>query len=87
MHERIAQCPAADPPSAAQEHQEKARADVPQRAAESVVGGEAHPERGRVVQLVPLPRPLPSSVPVGLRGGSSRQGPLRRSRVHAVAIA
>ena len=53
----------------------QARKDVPQHAAEQVtarkqpqtevlagpLGGEALPEHGRVVHLVPLSRPLPSS--------------------------
>ena len=82
MRRRKAQCPAAGPPSAAQGHQEKARADVPQRAAEPVLGGEALPELGRVVQLVPLTRPFPSSGPVGRCGAYSRLGPSRRSSVH-----
>ena len=54
----------------------QARADVPQRAAEPVLGGEALPERGRVVHHVPLPRPLPSSGAVR-HGAWTRQGPLR----------
>ena len=75
-HERTAQCPAAGPPSAAQEHQEQARADVPQHAAEPALGGEALPERGRVVHIVPFPRPLPSSFAVRY-GAWTRQGSLR----------
>ena len=35
-HERTAQCPATDPPSAAQKHRVHARKDVPQHAAEPV---------------------------------------------------
>ena len=72
-HERIAECRATDPPSAAQERREfaptvQARKDAPRRAAEPVSasrrpqaevlagppGGEALPERGRVVHLVCL---------------------------------
>ena len=95
-HERIAQCPATDPPSAAQEHRVQARKDVPHNAAEPVsarqrpqtevlagpLGGEALPERGRVELLVPLPRPLPSSGAVRC-GVWTRQGKWRRSSVHA----
>ena len=77
MHERIAQCPATDPPSAAQEHQAQARKDVPQHAAEPALGGEALPERGRVVHHVPLSRPLPSSVAREEWCNWTRQGPLR----------
>ena len=39
------------------------------------------PERGRVVLLVPTPRPLPSSVSVELKGACTQQGPCGRSDV------
>ena len=41
------------------------------------------PELGRVRQLVPPPRPKPSSCPVGRNDAYTRLGPLRRSSVHS----
>ena len=66
----------------------EARKDVPLHAAEPVTasqqpqtevlagpfGGEAPPELGRVVQLVPLTQPLPSCDLVRY-GAATRQGP------------
>ena len=85
-HERIAQCLATVPPSAAQEHQEFAPREQSARRSTSCrwtrvcqpatsgrgaggPGGEALPERGRVVLRVPLSQPLPSS---DRRGASAR---------------
>ena len=64
------------PPSAAQEQQVQARAYVPQRAAEPVLGGEALPERGRVVHHVPLPGPC-RLLALCAMVRWTRQGPLR----------
>ena len=54
----------------------KARKNVPQHAAEPDFGGEALPERGHVVHLVPLSRPLPSSGVRGLGKGHCDAHPL-----------
>ena len=66
---------AASPCLASQEPQTEVLAGPP--------GGEALPELGRVVQLEPLPRSWPCSVPLGRRGAESRPGAWRRLAVRA----